>query len=97
MGNKKVKHEEGESGFDKIIQPKNPKKLEDILPHGFNILKDDAKLGKDANGQYFIRFPKKIAEALHLETVEKIEFNVKTPLPDGDPKKSELFVSMKRK
>jgi hypothetical protein len=58
---------------------------------------EEAKLSKDTRNQYFVRFPRKVAEALGFENVDKIEFIVKVPLPDAKPEDTELLVRLIRK
>jgi len=43
------------------------------------------------------RFPRKVAEALCFETVDKIEFTVTIQLPDAKPEDSEITLRLIRK
>ncbi len=46
---------------------------------------------------YFVSFPRKVAEALGFDNVDKIEFIVKVPLPAATPEDTELSVRLIRK
>ncbi len=81
----------------KEILPEKPRKIDKDLPTTVEILSREAKLSKDSRNQYFLRFPREVAEALGLEKVDKIEFNVSIQLPDGKPEDAELTVRLIRK
>lgn len=81
----------------KEILPEKPRKIHKDLPEDTETFTEEAKLSKDTRNQYFVRFPRKVADALGLENVDKIEFIVKISLPDAKPEKSELAVRLIRK
>lgn len=61
--------------------PKKPRDIEKDMPHDEEILSDDAVIGKDKRGQFFVRFPRRISDALELERGFVLEFEVKIPIP----------------
>ncbi len=81
----------------KEILPEKPRKIHKDLPEDSETFTEKAKLSKDTRNQYFVRFPRKVADALRFENVDKIEFRVKIPLPDAKPEESELMVRLIRK
>lgn len=81
----------------RVILPRKPRKISEDLPGDVEILSAEATLSKDARDQYFVRFPRKIAEALYLENVRKIEFIITTKLPEANPENAELIVKLIRK
>lgn len=83
-------------GFEQIL-PKSPRKISEDLPDDIETFTEEAKLSKDTRNQYFVRFPRKVAEALGFENIDKIEFIVKVPLPDARPEDTELSVRLIRK
>ncbi len=87
---------EPESGIKEIL-PKTPRKISEDLPENVETFSEIAKLSKDGHNQYFVRFPRKVAEALGLESVKYVEFIVTTPLPDAKPENAELAVRLIRK
>ncbi len=84
---------------DKIeeILPEKPRKISKDLPEDVETFSEEAKLSKDTRNQYFVRFPRKVADALGFDNVDKIEFIVKIPLPDAKPEEAELTVRLIRK
>ena len=79
------------------IMPVNPRKISEDLPENIEIFSEEAKMSKDSRNQYFVRFPRKVAEALCFETVDKIEFTVTIQLPDAKPEDSEITLRLIRK
>ncbi|MDP3013063.1 MAG: hypothetical protein Q8M92_02390 [Candidatus Subteraquimicrobiales bacterium] len=79
------------------VLPKKPRKISDDLPEDTETFSEEAKLSRDTRNQYFVRFPRKVAEALGFDNVDKIEFVVKIPLPDAKPENTELMVRLIRK
>jgi hypothetical protein len=79
------------------ILPEKPRKIHKDLPEDIETFTEEAKLSKDTRNQYFVRFPRRVADALGFDKVDKIEFIVKIPLPDAKPEESELTVRLIRK
>lgn len=77
--------------------PEKPRKISEDLPENIGIISAEALVSKDGRDQYFVRFPKKVAEALRLKTGDTIEFTVTTKLSDAKPEDAELTVRLIRK
>ena len=61
--------------------PEKPRKIDKDVPYDKEIITGTAKIGFDTKKQYFVRIPRKIAEALELKKEYHIQFKVTTPLP----------------
>lgn len=79
------------------ILPEKPRKIQKDLSDDVEIFSEVAKLSKDKRNQYFVRFPRKISDALGFDNVDKIEFMVTILLPDAKPEESELTMRLIRK
>lgn len=86
----------GENEMQEIL-PDKPRKIHKDLPDDTETFTEEAKLSKDTRHQYFVRFPRKVADAMGFENVDKIEFTIKIPLPDTKPEESELTMRLIRK
>lgn len=80
----------------KEILPKTPRDIRKDLPEKHNTFTEAAILSKDSRNQYFVRFPKKVAEALGFATVKKVEFEVTLHLPEANPEVAELKIKLMR-
>ena len=77
------------------ILPKNPRKITEDIPDAYEIVVETAKIGKDARGQFFVRFPKNVSQAFGLKEGDLMEFRIKQPLKDAKAK-PEIEMKLKR-
>ena len=57
-------------------EPSNPKDLDEYLPLEKAELVETATISRDSNGQFFVRFPQKIADKLKLGPKMRLEFTI---------------------
>ena len=91
-----IKDEIHMSEIEEIEKPTNPRRISDDLPDNVEILSKTAKLSKDTRNQFFVRFPREVSDALDLDNVKEMEFNVTIPLPDAKPENTTLDVRLIR-
>ena len=97
MMNISIKDEIHMSEIEEIEKPINPRRISEDLPDNVEILSKTAKLSKDTRNQFFVRFPREVSDALDLDNVKEMEFNVTIPLPDAKPEDTTLGVRLIRK
>ncbi len=79
------------------IPPEKPRKINKEKPRDLKTFTEVAKLSIDKRNQYFVRFPRRVANALGLDEVDKIEFMVKISLPDAKPEDAKLTLRLIKK
>ncbi len=79
------------------MPPEEPRKINKEKPRDLKTLIEIAKLSVDKRNQYFVRFPRRVANALGLDKVDKIEFMVKISLPDAKPENAKLTLRLIKK
>ncbi len=77
--------------------PEDPRKINKEKPQNLKTLIEVAKLSIDKRNQYFVRFPRRVANALGLDEVDKIEFMVKISVPDAKPDDAKLTLRLIKK
>lgn len=83
-------------GWEK--EPETPIDVDDYLPTDKIEMSETATISKDSYGQFFVRFPRKISEALDLQSGFKIEFNLTKPLkPKGGARVNSISCNIIRK
>lgn len=82
--------------FEEIENPINPIDIIEDFPDNFETIYKTAKLSKDSRNQFFVRFPREVSEALGLDNVKEIGFDVKVSLPDAKSENASLNIKLIR-